>query len=158
MLIGSYSTYGQNGAVGIAFPAQGITIDGDLADWPVGMRTYPIECIEFGDKLGGKGDLKAHFRIAYNAAEHALYVAVEVQDDSVVLDGPGEALWNGQDGCDLFIDAIHSGSGSPVTQYARYGNQNRIFGPEASARKMKVAVSRMDSRIIYEWRIEVAPS
>jgi CubicO group peptidase (beta-lactamase class C family) len=155
MLIRSYAAYGQNGAVGIAFPAKGITIDGDLADWPKGLERYPIERIEFGDKLGGDDDLKAHFRIAYNASERALYVAVEVRDDSVVLDGPGEAQWNAQDGCDLFIDAVHTGSGSPVSQYARYGNQDRIFGPEASTRKLKVAVARLDSRIIYEWRIEV---
>ena len=121
------------------------------------MQTYPIERIEFGDKLGGKDDLKAHFRIAYNAGERALYVAVEVRDDSVVLDGPGEAAWNAQDGCELFIDAAHAGSGSPVIQYARYGNQDRVVGPVEGIRRrrVKVAVARTESRIVYEWRIEV---
>ena len=90
MLIAPYPTYGQNGAVGVALPAKGITVDGDLSDWPEGLQTYPIERIEYGDKLGGKDDLNAHFRIAYNAGERALYVAVEVRDDSLVLDGPGE--------------------------------------------------------------------
>ena len=71
MLIGSSPTYGQNGAVGIAYPAKGITVDGDLGDWPKGLQTYPIERVEFGDKLAGKDDLKAHFRIAYNAGERA---------------------------------------------------------------------------------------
>ena len=60
MPIGSSSTYAQNGAVGIANPAKGITVDGDLSDWPEGLRTYPIERIESGDEL------KAHFRVAYN--------------------------------------------------------------------------------------------
>ena len=148
MFVESGSTYGQNGAVGIAYPAKGITIDGDLSDWPKNLHTYPIERVEFGDKLVGNDDLNAHFRIAYNAGEHALYIAVEVRDDSVVLDGPGEVVWNNQDGCELFIDAAHAGSGSPIVQYARYGNQNRIVGPlEASEKTMKVAVTRTDSRI-----------
>jgi CubicO group peptidase (beta-lactamase class C family) len=156
MLFEAIPTYGQNGAVGIAHPAKGITVDGDLSDWPKGLQTYPIERIESGDKLGGEDDLKAHFRIAYNAGEHALYVAVEVRDDSIVLDGPGEPLWNAQDSCELFIDPAHAGSGSPVTQYARYGTQNRIVGPvEGSEKTMKVAVARTDSRIVYEWRVEV---
>ncbi|APW61785.1 serine hydrolase [Paludisphaera borealis] len=159
MLIGAKSTLGQNGAVGIAYPAQGITIDGDLGDWPVGLKTYPIERIEFGDKLKGEDDLKAHFRFAYNPGEHALYVAVEVEDDSAVLDKPGvgDVAWDAQDGCELYIDSAHAGSGSPVFQYARYGNRNQFVGPLESAEKtMKVAVVRKDSRIVYEWRIEVA--
>ena len=156
LLIESSPTYGQNGAVGIAYPAAGITVNGDLSDWPKGLQTYPIGRIEFGDKLGGPNDLKAQFRIAFNSLERALYIAVEVRDDSVVLDGPGEAVWNAQDSCELFIDATHVGSGSPVVQYARYGNQNRIVSPrETSEKTMKVAVVRTGSRIIYEWRIEV---
>ena len=70
--------------------------------------------------------------------------------------GPGEPVWDAQDGCELFIDAAHAGSGSPVIQYARYGNQNQVVGPpEASEKTVKVAVVRTDSRIVYEWRIEV---
>ena len=79
-----------------------------------------------------------------------------MRDDSIVLDGPGEAAWDAQDGCELFIDAAHAGGGSPVIQYARYGNQDRVVGPpEAPEKTMKVAVARTDSRIVYEWRIEV---
>jgi CubicO group peptidase (beta-lactamase class C family) len=156
VLLGSSAAYGQNGALGIAYPAKGITIDGDLGDWPEGLQKYPIERIEFGDKLRGQNDLKAHFRIAFSAGEHALYVAVEVQDDSIVLDGPGDAIWNSQDGCELFIDAVHAASGSPFIQFARYGNQNRTVGPTDVPEKMrKVAVKRTDSKVIYEWRIEV---
>ncbi|WP_435010659.1 serine hydrolase [Tundrisphaera lichenicola] len=155
ILIGPSPTFGQNGSVGVAYPASGIAIDGDLGDWPEGATRYPIERIEFGDKLGSPDDLKAQFRIAFNAKEHALYVAVEVIDDSIVLDGPGEAVWNTQDGCELFIDALHSVSGSSFQQYARYGGQNRVVGAqEGLEKKMKVAVTRADSRIVYEWRIE----
>ncbi len=156
ILIGSHEAHGQNGAVGIAHPAKGIAVNGDLSDWPDGLRAYPIERIEYGDKLGGKDDLEAHFRLAYNPGERALYVAVEVRDDSVVLDGPGDVSWNAQDGCELFIDAAHAGSGSPVIQYARYGDRNQVYGPvEGLDNKVKAAVARTGNRIVYEWRVEV---
>jgi CubicO group peptidase (beta-lactamase class C family) len=157
LIVSPSAACGQNGAVGIAYPTKGITIDGDLGDWPVGLHKYPIERIEFGDKLHDDKDLKAHFRIAFNQAEHAIYVGVEVQDDSLVLDGAGEPAWNAQDGCELFIDAVHDAAGSPFVQFARYGNQDRTVGPLENPKKMvKVAVARADSTIIYEWRIEVA--
>lgn len=156
LLFGSGPAYGQNGVVGIAYPADGITIDGDLGDWPKGLQAYPIDRVEYGNKLGGEHDLKAHFRLAFNPGERALYVAIEVDDDSTVLDGPGETRWDGQDGCEVFLNARHEASGSPFTQYARYGNQDRVVAPPgASETSLKVAVARMDSRIIYEWRIEV---
>ena len=41
MLIASSPTYGQNGAVGIAYPAKGITVDGDLSDWPKTCKRTP---------------------------------------------------------------------------------------------------------------------
>ncbi len=31
-----------NGAMAIAEPVRGITIDGDLSDWPEGMATYTV--------------------------------------------------------------------------------------------------------------------
>jgi CubicO group peptidase (beta-lactamase class C family) len=155
IVIGWYPAYGQNGAVGIAYPATGITVDGDLSDWPKDLQTYPIDRVEFGDKLVGKDDLEAHFRFTYDPGERALYVAVEVRDDSIVLDGPGEISWNTQDGCELFIDAAHAGSGTPVFQYARYGDRNQVYGPiEGLEHKVKVAVARTDTRIVYEWRVE----
>ncbi|WP_250847069.1 serine hydrolase [Aquisphaera insulae] len=155
-LIGPPSTRGQNGAVAVAYPTTGITIDGRLDDWPAGQRSYPIERLESGDKLRDAKDLKASFRVAYRADEHALFVAVVVEDDSIVLDGPGEPVWDKQDACELFIDAARPAEGSPFFQYARYGNQTRTVGPaEVPESRRKVAVERAGSRITYEWRIEV---
>ncbi len=155
----SSPAYGQNGAIGIAYPAKGIVIDGDLSDWPKDLKTYPIERIEFGDKLSSKEDLKAHFRVAYDASEHALYVAVEVKDNSILTETQGEVVWNSQDSCELFVDANHIGGGSPVEQFARYGSQNQIVSPLGTSEKaMKVGVTRTDSTIVYEWRIETPGS
>ena len=149
-------TYAQNGSVGVVHPAAGIKIDGDLGDWPKDAATYPIARVEYGDKLAGKDDLKAQFRATYVVAEQALYVAVEVSDDSIVLDGPGVARWDGQDGCEIFVNAAHAGSGSPVVQYARYGNQSQVVGPSgATDQTVKVAVARTEATIIYEWRIDL---
>ena len=156
ILLGSSPTYGQNGSVGVAYPATGINIDGDLSDWPKNATTYPIARVEYGDKLAGKDDLNAKFRVAYIVAEHALYVAVEVSDDSIVLDGPGVARWDAQDGCEVFVNAAHAGSGSPVVQYARYGNQSQVVGPSgATDQAVKVAVARTETHVIYEWRIDL---
>jgi CubicO group peptidase (beta-lactamase class C family) len=157
ILVGSRSAYGQNGAVGIAYPvAKGIAVDGDLDDWPKGLQAYAIGRIESGDKLRGRDDLEARFRLAYSPGERALYVAVEVRDDSVVVDVPGDISWNAQDGCELFLDAAHAASGSPVIQYARYGDRDQVYGPvEALDNKVKVAVARTGNRIVYEWRVEL---
>lgn len=135
MLIGTYPAHGHNDAVGIAFPARGITVNGNLGDWPAGLRTYPIERIESGDKLRGKDDLEAHFRLAYNPAERALYVAVEVRDDSVVLDGPGEALWNTRDGCEIFVNAVHAGSGSRSSSLPATATRPRLMGRAMASRR-----------------------
>src|SRR5271155_2738988 len=94
IFLGSSPAFGQNGSVGVAYPATGIKIDGDLSDWPKNAMTYPIARVEFGEKLAGENDLKAQFRLAYNVAEHVLYVGVELSDDSIVLDGPGVARWD----------------------------------------------------------------
>ena len=54
--------------------------------------------------------------------------------------------------------ATHAPSGSPITQYARYGNQDRVVGPDASekSKTRRVAVARSDSRTVYKWRIDLA--
>ena len=156
IILGSGPTYGQNGSFGVAYPATGIKIDGELSDWPKNATTYPIARVEHGDKLAGKNDLNAQFRMAYNVAEHALYVAVEVSDDSIVLDGPGDARWDSQDGCEIFVNAAHAAGGSPIVQYARYGNQNQVVGPPgATDQAAKVAVVRTETNVIYEWRIDL---
>ena len=152
------SVFGQNGATHVAYPATGIKIDGDLSDWPKNATTCPVARVEYGDKLAGKDDLQAQYRVAYNAAEHALYLAVEVNDNSIVLDGPGVARWDAQDGCEVFLNANHAGSGSPVVQFARYGNKNQVVGPSgATDQAAKVAVVRTDTHIVYEWRIDLGP-
>lgn len=156
IFLGLIPAYGQNGSVGVARPATGIKIDGDLSDWPKDATTYPIARVEFGDKLAGKDDLRAKYRLAYSAAEHALLIAVEVEDDSVVPGGPGAARWDAQDGCEIFLNADHLSGGSKVAQYASYGDRNEVVGPDGKVeRGVGLAVVRTGTRLVYEWRIDL---
>jgi len=82
-LLYPHPSHSHNGAVAIAVPVEGIVVDGDLSDWPE-MREYEITNVEQGEKPKDEGDFKASFRIGYNEKENALYVAVEVQDGSVI--------------------------------------------------------------------------
>jgi hypothetical protein len=177
-LIGPRPTYGHNGAAAVAYPVVGIAIDGDLADWPAALPMYSIARPEYGEKPGSDEDLKARFRIGYNAAQHALYVAVEVTDESVVIDGSKGPSWDAQDGCDLFVDAVHlrgrfpvvqypvgvvrpsRGShahlrgGFPVVAYTRWGDRTQVFGGHLGIEDdVEVGVDRTDIRQVYEWRI-----
>ena len=48
MLVGLVrSVSAHNEAMAIAVPLEGITLDGDLSDWPEGMRRYPIARPEY---------------------------------------------------------------------------------------------------------------
>ena len=76
-----HPTSAHNGAVAIAVPVEGIVVDGDLSDWPEGMREYPIELPESGDKPVDEEDFQGSFRIGFNEQENALYVAVGALDD-----------------------------------------------------------------------------
>lgn len=38
-----------SGAVGLAYPLEGIVVDGDLSDWPADLKRYPIDRPEYGD-------------------------------------------------------------------------------------------------------------
>lgn len=48
--------HAHNGAVALAAPVAGIPVDGDLTDWPEGMRRYAIALLGFGDPRLDEGD------------------------------------------------------------------------------------------------------
>ena len=43
-----HSIHAHNGAVALAYPMEGIIVDGDLGDWPDSLPTYPIAFTEAG--------------------------------------------------------------------------------------------------------------
>ena len=95
-----------NGALATAVPVAGITIDGDFSDWPAGMTRYPIALPGYGIKPKDARDFQGSFRIGYSAPENALYLAVEMQDESAVTDTLNPTSRYTQDGCEVWVDAI----------------------------------------------------
>ena len=65
----------------LAYPVAGITLDGDLSDWPADFVSYPIDTPRDAAAFEGS------FRVGYNLAENSLYLAVKVRDESMVRDG-----------------------------------------------------------------------
>lgn len=65
--------------VALAYPVEGIRIDGDLSDWPAALPRYPIAIAAFGRPRNAQ-ECSAEFRLGYNENENALYVAIDVQD------------------------------------------------------------------------------
>ena len=146
--------YGHSGHIAVAHPVKAITIDGKLSDWPKNVRTYPVTNVAYGDKPGNDADLSAHFRVGYNVEQRCLYVAVEVADDSTVIDSSPDANWDTQDGCDIYVDGIHLRDRSAMAQYSRFGDTNHDFG-SADFDDIEIAVIRLGSKSVYEWRVDL---
>ena len=102
-----------NGQVALAYPLADIAVDGDLSDWPEEVKRYPIAHAEYGDKPGNAADFRGFLRVGYNEWENALYLAVEVEDESTVIDTSLTLHWNTQDGCEIYVDLLHLEDGEP---------------------------------------------
>ena len=144
----SHPSYANNGAVAIAVPMEGITIDGDLSDWPADMRRYPIMLPEFGVRPRDTEDFQGFFRIGYNRLENILYFAVEIHDESTVIDPTAGAEWNTQDGCEVYVNVEQKEKDASVVQYV-------IFGDTPRAGPYEVKVSREEKAHWYEWQIDI---
>lgn len=104
---------GNNGRVAWAFPTSGITVDGDLSDWPADLPGYAVELPEYGTPPDGAADLTATMQVAHDTTGRLL-IAVRVIDQSLLVD-PIEASWNSQDGLEIYVsidrrqgDSLHT--------------------------------------------------
>ena len=138
----------------LAYPVEGITIDGDLSDWPEDMTRYQILHQEGGGPLRGSRDFTGWFRIGYSQGENALYVAVEVEDDSVVRGKLGQVQWDTQDGCELYLHRQKPGAQYP-TQYGAWGPNFNVNGP-GSMEEVQMETVWLENGYRFEWRIDVA--
>ena len=144
----SLPAHAHNGAIAVALPVSDITIDGDLSDWPAAMESYPIGF------AGEEEDCSGLFRIGYSSSENALYLAVEVDDDSVVR-GEG-SIWNGQDGCELYVDATHAPEGDrQLGQFHIWEDVVGVFGSGVELEDFQAAAQRADHLHRYEWRVDI---
>ena len=126
-----------NGAVAIAVPVEGITIDGDLSDWPAALVAYPIALTDIGLPPRDTADYQGDFRISYNRAENALYLAVQVQDESTCLPestclhGIKDSLWepDSADGVKVAVDLAHGIGDSTTIIYVLQGDESWMVRP-----------------------------
>lgn len=153
--------YGHNGKIAFAYPMDKITVDGKISDWP----TY-IERFEITNFLGASGDTKAFFRVGYNLDKQALYIAVEVLDDSNIKSNANSDIWwNPEDKQILYLDFDHNpdrGSGvigiaaSQSGFVVRKANNNwDPFNSLLSKDDIEVKVKHSKRLTIYEWKIQL---
>jgi len=87
LVVAQDTAMAHTGSLSFSRPLSGIVVDGDLSDWPEGLARYPVNSPGvWADAPGDSADHEAWFRVGHNVEENAIYVAVEVQDESIVID------------------------------------------------------------------------
>ena len=151
-----HSTHAHNGAVAIAVPVEGIVVDGDFTDWPEDMVRYPISRLEYGVRPTDAEDFQAFFRVGLNLQENALYLAIEVDDESMVVDTEEHnPSWNTQDGCEVYVKVMHE-EPRPVFKHVVYGERNTELSSPSLARTAEVAWQRQVPKQRYEWHLALS--
>lgn len=148
--------YGSNGKIAYAYPMDGITIDGQLHDWPSDIATYKLEFCFYGEPPRDDKDFNASFRLGYNMKEQALYLSVEVRDEIYHIDTSSSRSWNSQDVLQVFVDGRHLRYKSPVEYYAA-NNQFRNL-KRADWKYIDLAISRKENLFMYEYKIKLGDS
>jgi RNA polymerase sigma factor (sigma-70 family) len=148
----------------------GITIDGQLEDWPVAIARYPIDKLLVAGLLGSGGlndanlstsaDLSAAFSVGYDLKEQLIYLAVIVRDDKLVL---GHASHLDTDAVEVFIDGRHSDTqldspatdeefkrlelqNLPVQQYVAIPGKGMIYGLRQASNPVLMAGSLKNTK------------
>mgnify|MGYP005627441661 CR=1 FL=1 len=143
-----------NGAVALAYPVRGIVVDGDFSDWPEELPRFPIELPELGANPLDERDFKADLRAAYDPIENVLYFAIEVEDESIVVDSSAAQRWDSEDGCEVYLDPDHEEQ-STATQFTYRGVGDGQRGAGDPERKTAVRWHRQEGRHQYEWRLDL---
>ena len=148
-----------NGSVAILFPVEEIVADGKLDDWPAATLRYPISLPEYGHAPRDDDDFQGQFMLGFDPDKDVLYIAVDVRDESTVIDSSG--VWDSNDGCEIYIDTGHASRQFLPVQYTLRGNLppsrvTALAGELVGPPEATVAVVREEGRQVYEWRIELA--
>jgi len=122
--IGEMSHADVAGPTAYAVPLTGITIDGNLDDWPKDMIIYPIlnngrfyGPTDIDDaNLTMSPDLSPGFMVGYELENNLIYLAVRVRDDSirVAVQDP----WH-TDACEVYVDGGNRGKTMSVNPAAK---------------------------------------
>ncbi|MFA6108775.1 MAG: two-component regulator propeller domain-containing protein [Candidatus Latescibacterota bacterium] len=143
-----------NGAVAVAVPLRGITVDGDLSDWPANLRSYPIALTEYGVSPKGPEDYQGSFRVGFDPEAAVLLVAIETHDDSHVIDRTPSRSWYTEDGCELYLDPAH-GERSVAAQHSLRGVQAPGQAQAATGPSARVGWSAANGVVRYEWAVQL---
>jgi hypothetical protein len=136
----------------------GITIDGDLADWPPAMPRHSIQNLQAFPPRDGLGslehaffatspDLSAAFSVGYDPKEQLIYLAVIVQDDELVVGNTSS--WD-SDAIEVYVDGLRAettrgfpnqddwvekfdAGDAPVLQYIGLPGKGPVYGIRKSA-------------------------
>ncbi|MCY3736528.1 MAG: hypothetical protein OXG13_09030 [Gemmatimonadaceae bacterium] len=154
----------------LALPISGITVDGDLSDWPGEMPALPI-LNEFGaygptdtegTDLSTSRDLSPSFRVGYDPEEQLLYVAVQVRDDILY---PVDSSVSRTDACEIYVSGLLSEDHPPI-QYALVPGQATYPAFDRRGvhlnlridRRSRGAWQRQGDLTTYEWGVQVRSS
>ncbi|MEM6380946.1 MAG: sugar-binding protein, partial [Bacteroidota bacterium] len=163
LILMCYGLYGQSYEAAVAYPIEGIKIDGDLKEWPQSLKTYPINQLAFGD-ITEENDLKGFFKIAYQAKKNILYLGVEVVDSDIQT--PADA--NNIDLTDhmyLYLDPTHSPEGGSRMLFIAGAKQRDYapahaktwspYTPKLDWEDVNLAIKQKGATTTYEWAINL---
>ena len=109
----------------------GITIDGDLKDWPAAMERHAIRNLHSFPPVNGPGglehaflttspDLSAAFSVGYDPKEQLIYLAVIVRDDQLIVGNTSP--WD-TDAVEVYVDGLHTDREMSIPQEADWGEE-----------------------------------
>lgn len=154
--------HADNGMIAHSYPVTGITIDGDFSDWPKATKSIPINNKLLGGTFENSSDFSATFRSGYDLKANALYIALEITDDTYIARSNEDQNWANLDSVILYIDTRHSLRGSGPQLYGITGGErellslNDAWDPEsltANWDQVNVATASTNNGMGYEWRI-----
>ena len=158
LLAPPHPTSAHNGTVGYAVPVEHIALDGDFGDWPEDAAPHPVALHTHRDTLKDAADFSCTARFGYNAGENALYVAIAIVDDEVVIDDSVGATWSEQEFFLLVVDQTHPRGNAELSSFQLVGDTYTVgdFGDEKIAlADAEVAIGRERGRRRYEWRVDI---
>ena len=80
---------------------------------------------------------------------NALYIAVQVRDDSTIIDGTGN--WRTQDGCSVYLDPEHRAEDTTSIPFDVYGDGPDLLEP-MGLKAASWSCRRTGAVDCYEWR------
>jgi len=131
-----------------------IAVDGDLSDWPQQMMRYPIAVAHL-DPPRDEEDFQGWLQLGYSTAHNALYVAVEVNDESVATDPIASPPFDVRDGCHLGVDVEHAEEARSIGSYFLRSGESGASGPEVKQSDFRAAMRTTDRTTRYEWRVDI---